>query len=77
MAGSEFDARRAWFEELLALPHLWPWQVAQVQALAEELGVTVTIWDRRVDWNYQINAWRPRTDRTRLDGSEVSDATVD
>ena len=55
-----FDQRRAWFDELLRLPHLWPWQVVQVMALAEELGVTVAIMDKKADWNYAINDWRLR-----------------
>jgi len=62
---SEFDARRAWLDELLSLAHLWPWQVAQVMALAEELGVAVVIADKQVDWNYQINDWRVRQEVQR------------
>lgn len=38
---SSFDPRRVWLEELLALPHLWPEQVAQVRVLAAECGVEV------------------------------------
>ena len=60
MTPADFDQRRAWLDELLSLPHLWPWQVVQVQALAEELGVEVVIYDRAADWNYQINEWRQR-----------------
>ena len=48
-----FDQRRAWLDELLALRHLWPWQVAIVQALAEELGQPVVIYDKPLhggDW---------------------------
>ena len=71
MTPAEFDQRRAWLDELLRLPHLWPWQVVQVMALAEELGVQVVIVDRVLDWDWDSSPWRPRTDRTRLDGSEV------
>lgn len=67
----EFDQRRAWLDELLAKRHLWPSQVAMVRVLAEELGVEVVIVDRTLDWDWEISPWRPRTDRTRLDGSEV------
>jgi len=62
---SEFNARRAWLDELLSLQHLWPWQVAQVLALAEELGVRVQIYDKMADWNYQINEWRQRQEVKR------------
>jgi hypothetical protein len=51
MTPADFDQRRAWLDELLRLPHLWPWQVVQVQALAEELGVQVVIWDKALSWN--------------------------
>ena len=60
MTAAEFDQRRAWLDELLSLPHLWPWQVLQVQALAEELGVPVRIFDRTMDWNWAINRWTAR-----------------
>lgn len=40
----DFDQRRAWLDELLALPHLWPGQVETVRALAAELGVQVHVW---------------------------------
>ena len=46
---------------------VWPWQVVQVMALAEELGVQVVIVDRVLDWDWDSSPWRPRTDRTRLD----------
>jgi len=62
---SEFNARRAWLDELLSLAHLWPWQVVQVLALAEELGVRVRIYDKMADWNYQINEWRQRQEVKR------------
>lgn len=60
--GRQFDQRRAWLDELMGLRHLWPWQVAQVLALAEELGVEVVIYDRPVDWNWETGRW------TRRDG---------
>lgn len=43
---SSTDFRRVWLDELLRLPHLWPHQVAQVQALAEELNVKLVIVDK-------------------------------
>lgn len=46
---SSFEPRRVWLEELLALPHLWPEQVAQVRALAAELGVEVVLWRYRLN----------------------------
>lgn len=76
MTPAEFDQRRAHLDELLSRPHLWPGQVALVRSLAEELGVQVVIVDRVLDWDWKTSSWRPRTDRTRLDGSEVDDATV-
>lgn len=51
MTPAEFDQRRAYLNELFAMPHLWPWQVATVQALAEELGVPVVIVDKPLSWN--------------------------
>ena len=60
MTPAEFDQRRAYLEELLSRPHLWPAQVAQVVALAEELGIEVVIYDRTIDWNYAINDWQRR-----------------
>lgn len=55
---SSIDFRRVWLDELLALPHLWPHQVAQMQALAEELGVEVLIVDKSLSWNG--GDWKPR-----------------
>jgi hypothetical protein len=43
---AEFDQRRAFLEDLLSRRHLWPWQVTQVAALAEELGIEVVIYDK-------------------------------
>jgi selenocysteine lyase/cysteine desulfurase len=60
MTETQFDQRRAWLDELLAKRHLWPSQVAVLRMLAQELGVEVTIWDKKADWNYQINEWRRR-----------------
>lgn len=60
MTQAEFDQRRAYLDELLSLPHLWPAQVAQVQGLAAELGIEVVIYDKQADWNYEINDWRRR-----------------
>ncbi len=48
---TQFDQRRVWLDELLALRHLWPHQVAQAQALAEELGVELVIVDKPLSWN--------------------------
>lgn len=48
-----FDQRRVWLDELLAQRHLWPHQVAVVRVLAEEMGVTVAIYDKPLnggDW---------------------------
>ena len=56
MTTAEFDARRAWLDELLSLRHLWPWQVLQVLALAEELGVAVVIADKPLNGG----EWRRR-----------------
>lgn len=53
---SSFDPRRVWLEELLALPHLWPGQVAQVRALAAELGVEVRFW--RYALNEPARGWQ-------------------
>jgi len=53
MTTAEFDARRAWLDELLSLRHLWPHQVAVVRMLAEELGVMVAIYGKPLnggDW---------------------------
>jgi hypothetical protein len=53
MTPADFDQRQAWLDELLSQPHLWPDQVVQVQALAEELGVEVVIVDKPLvggDW---------------------------
>lgn len=60
MTPAEFDQRRAWLDELLRLPHLWPWQVVQVQALAAELNVPVRIYDRALDWNWETSTWQER-----------------
>ena len=60
MTPAEFDQRRAWLDELLRLPHLWPEQVAMVRSLAEELGVAVEIFDRALDWNLAVNGWTAR-----------------
>jgi len=49
----QLDQRRVWLDELLALRHLWPSQVAVVRLLAEELGVKVAIYDKPLnggDW---------------------------
>lgn len=53
-----FDQRRAWLDELLAKPHLWPSQVAIARILAEELGVKLIIWDR--DLNAPEKGWQQR-----------------
>lgn len=60
MTEAQFNPRRVWFDELLALPHLWPEQVAMVRSLAEELGVAVEIFDRALDWNWAVNGWTAR-----------------
>ena len=61
MTPAEFDQRRAWLDELLSRKHLWPEQVALVQALAEEMGVQVVIVDRALDWNWETSTWQERT----------------
>lgn len=61
MTPAEFDQRRAYLDELLSRPHLWPGQVAQAQGLAEELGVRIVIVDKAADWNYQVNPWTVRS----------------
>ena len=53
---SPFEPRRVWLEELLALPHLWPEQVAQVRALAAEVGVEVVLW--RYELNEPALGWQ-------------------
>jgi hypothetical protein len=55
-----FDQRRAWLDELLAKPHLWPSQVAVLKLLAAELGVEVHIYDLELSWNG--GRWRRRTE---------------
>lgn len=54
------DQRRAWLDELLRLPHLWPSQVAVVKMLAEELGVKVVIMDKPLSWDG--GEWKQRGD---------------
>ena len=60
-SSTEFDQRRAWLDELLAKRHLWPAQVLQAKALAEELGVRVVIVDRALE-NWPASRWIPRTE---------------
>lgn len=52
----QLDQRRAWLDELLALRHLWPAQVAVAKMLAEELGVEIKIW--RLDLNQCGQGWQ-------------------
>lgn len=51
MTETQFDQRRAWLDELLAKPHLYPEQIALVRSLAEELDISVVIIDKRLSWN--------------------------
>ena len=55
-ADPEFDQRRAYLDELLSLPHLWPEQVAMVRSLADEKGVRVVICDKELGYG----DWRQR-----------------
>lgn len=59
-------------EELLALPHLWPEQVAQVRALAAELGVEVVLW--RYGLNEPALGWQEVSDGAMADGVLVAGA---
>lgn len=45
MLGQQFDQRRAWLDQLMSLPHLWPGQVEAVRVLAAELGINVRIYN--------------------------------
>ena len=56
MTETHFDQRRAWLDELMARPHLWPAQVEIVRRLAEELGVEVRFW--RLDLNKPEKGWQ-------------------
>jgi len=51
-----FDPRRAWLEDLLTLPHLWPEQVATVRRLADTLGIKIVIYERSLT----SDNWRQR-----------------
>lgn len=56
MTSSCIDPRRAWLDDMLARPHLWPHLELQVQALAQELGVEVVIVDKPLNGG----DWKPR-----------------
>lgn len=54
--GRDFDQRRAWLDELMSRPHLWPGQVETVKLLAQELGVEVRFY--QLDLNEPAKGWR-------------------
>lgn len=48
MQSTQFNPRRAWLDELMSRPHLWPDQLEQVMRLADEMGVKINVWRREL-----------------------------
>lgn len=59
MANTTFDQRRAWLDDLLSRPHLWPSQVETVKLLAAELSVELRLF--QLDLNNTQAGWREVT----------------
>lgn len=56
MTTEPFDQRRAWLDDLLSKPHLWPAQVQIVKLLAAELAIPVTFY--RLSLNDPGAGWK-------------------